>query len=94
MEEEVVSATIQSLSPNESQQRTITGIVTDNNGNALPGVNVVAKGTMQGTITDLNGRYSLVIPSGAKILVYSFVGMDTQEIAVGESDQINVTLAG
>lgn len=78
---------------NESQQRTITGIVTDNNGNALPGVNVVATGTIQGTITDANGRYSLVVPAGAKSLTFSFVGMDTQEVPVSTSDLINVTLA-
>ena len=74
------------------QQRMISGKVTDVSGAPLPGVSVVLKGTTQGTITDANGNYSIInIPSGAT-LVFSFVGMKTQEIVVGNQTAINVRL--
>ncbi len=74
------------------QQKNVTGKVTDAEGKPLPGVTVVLKGTSAGAITDGNGNYSLTgIPSDG-ILVFSFVGMRTQEIPVGSQRMINVTL--
>jgi TonB-dependent starch-binding outer membrane protein SusC len=74
------------------QQRTVSGAVTDNSGQPLPGVTVVVKGTTQGTVTNADGNYSLSnIPEDA-ILVFSFVGMRTQEVEVGTQTSINVTL--
>ncbi|MGV8093119.1 MAG: TonB-dependent receptor [Mangrovibacterium sp.] len=74
------------------QQRSVTGRVTDVGGNSLPGVTVVAKGTNIGTITDANGNYSLTgIPADAT-LVFSFVGMQTQEVLVGTQRVIHVSL--
>ena len=76
-----------------SQQNAISGIVTDEDGNPVPGANVTIKGTTIGTITNLEGYYALDVgdPSTA-VLVYSFVGYQTQEIAVGNKTEINVTL--
>lgn len=74
------------------QARTISGIVVDRDGGPLPGVTVVAKGTTAGTITDTNGKYSLNIKSGVTTLVFSFVGMETQEISIGSQSEINVTM--
>ncbi len=75
------------------QQKSVSGKVTDSSGGALPGVTVVVKGTTNGTITNANGNYSLSnIPANA-ILQFSFVGMKTQDIAVGNKTTINVTLA-
>jgi TonB-dependent starch-binding outer membrane protein SusC len=74
------------------QQRTITGTVLDINKNPLPGVNVVVTGITIGTITDAGGKYRIEAPQGSRSLTFSFVGMDTQEVPIGTSNQINVTL--
>ncbi len=79
----------------ESQQpvKKITGKVTDQSGASLPGVTVMVKGTTNGSITDANGKYSLSnIPENGT-LKFSFVGMKTQEIAIGNKTSINVSLA-
>lgn len=78
--------------PATQQQGTVTGRVTDKAGAPLPGVTVVVKGTTTGTITDNNGNFSLtnVPPTGT--LVFSFVGMRSQEVVVGNQNVINVEL--
>lgn len=82
------------ITPSESEQtNTVTGKVTDESGQPLPGVTVVIKGTTNGTVSDVDGNYSLSnIPDNVS-LVFSFVGMKTQEIAVGNQTAINVTMA-
>ncbi len=73
-------------------QKTITGTVTSaTDGSALPGVSVVVKGTNVGTITDVNGKYSLNVPATAKTLVFSFVGYKTVEVPI-TGNVINVQL--
>ena len=72
-------------------QNTVTGIVKDQSGLPLVGVNVVEKGTTNGNITDVNGKYSVNVERG-KTLVFSYIGFITQEIRVN-SNTINVTLA-
>jgi TonB-linked SusC/RagA family outer membrane protein len=75
-----------------SQQKAVTGKVTDAAGGTLPGVSVVVKGTTNGTITDGNGAFSISnIPANAT-LQFSFVGMKDQEIIVANKTSINVTL--
>jgi TonB-linked SusC/RagA family outer membrane protein len=64
------------------QQRTVTGVVTDQRGLPLPGVTVVVKGTTTGTVTNSDGNFSLAIPNDAEILQFSFVGMRTQELPI------------
>lgn len=77
---------------NGQQQKSVSGKVTDSSGALLPGVSVVVKETTTGSITDGNGNYSLTnIPANATLL-FSFVGMKTQEIAVGNKAVINVIL--
>ena len=77
-----------------AQDRTVTGKVTSaDDGSALPGVNVVLKGTSVGTATDADGRYSISVPASAGSLVFSFIGLQTQEIAIGERSIIDVSLA-
>lgn len=77
---------------NTSQQSVVRGNVTDDSGQPLPGVTVVIKGTTQGTVTDIDGNYSIPnIPENAT-LMFSFVGMETMEILVGNQSQINVIL--
>ncbi len=74
------------------QQDKVSGNVTDETGAPLPGVTVVVKGTTNGTITDFDGNYTLGKVSGTDILVFSFVGMQSQEIAVAGSAVVNAVL--
>lgn len=76
-----------------SQQQAVSGKVTDSSGASLPGVTVVVKGTTQGTITDAEGNYTLPNVSGGAVLVFSFVGMKTQEIPVSGKTSIDVIMA-
>ncbi len=80
------------FSPGLSAQKTVTGKVTDMDGSGLPGVSVVVKGIVQGTITDINGDYTLTMPEGADKLLYSYIGMITQEVEVGNQVTINVVM--
>lgn len=74
------------------QSLTVTGTVIDKTGNPLPGVNVVVKGTIQGTVTGTNGAYSINVSDGNATLVFSFVGFVAQELQVDNQRAINVTL--
>lgn len=74
------------------QQKTISGRVTDTSGEPLPGVTVVIKGTMQGTVTDFDGNYSIPNVPATGTLVFSFVGMKSQEIVVGNQSSINLVM--
>ena len=75
-----------------SQQRTITGRVTDSdNGEPLPSVTVAIKGTTNGTITDTEGNYSIQVKSG-DVLVFSFIGFTTQEVVISDQSVINISL--
>jgi TonB-dependent starch-binding outer membrane protein SusC len=80
------------LSEKQQQQNSVSGKVTDDTGQPLPGATVVIKGTMQGTVSDINGNYFLSGVEGNATIVFSFVGMKTQEIAVAGRNTINVAL--
>ena len=81
------------LSGVSQAQITVKGVVYETTGNTtLPGVNVVQKGTTNGTITDINGNYSLTIQDPNASLIYSFVGYLSQEIPINNQTSINVTL--
>ncbi|WP_461148337.1 SusC/RagA family TonB-linked outer membrane protein [Spirosoma pulveris] len=76
------------------QERQVTGRVTSaEDGNPLPGVSIVAKGTTRGTQTDADGNYTLSVPVNIGTLVYSFVGVVTQEVSIGNRAVINVALS-
>lgn len=76
------------------QQIVITGKVTSaEDGSSLPGVNVIIKGSSQGTATDSNGAYSIEVPSSETILVFSFVGYTAQEVQTGNRAVIDIVLA-
>lgn len=74
------------------QQNTVVGTVVDKGGQSLPGVTVIEKGTTNGTITDIDGKYSLPNISNEATLVFSFVGMKRHEVLVAGQTQINVTM--
>lgn len=76
-----------------AQPVTITGRVTsDDSPDGLPGVNVVIKGTSSGTVTDINGYYTIDVPSGESVLVFSSVGYVLEEVAVGNRSVIDMFL--
>jgi hypothetical protein len=70
----------------------VTGKVTDETGMPIPGATVVIKGSTTGTVTDIEGSYSLTLSENAETLVFSFVGMASEEVPIGNQNQINVTL--
>lgn len=72
--------------------QTITGTVTDNFGTPVPSVNVIEKGTTNGTSTDFDGNYSITVSNSSGTLVFSSLGFVTREIAIGGQSSINVTL--
>jgi TonB-linked SusC/RagA family outer membrane protein len=75
------------------QQRNIRGVVTSAaDGQTLPGVTITIKGTVSGTVTDLEGNYELTVPGPDAVLVFSFVGMTTREIRVDDMIILNVAL--
>lgn len=74
------------------QERTVTGTVTDTEGIQLPGVAVTVRGTTIGTVTNVDGEYSLSVPADAQYLRFSYVGMESQDIMIGEQTVINVTM--
>jgi len=78
---------------NLSAQRVVSGTITDANGEALIGANVLAKGTAVGTITDFDGGFSLEVPADVNELVVTYAGFETQEIALGDHSFYGVTLA-
>lgn len=73
-------------------QRTVTGKVTDENGEALIGASVLVKGTTTGTVSDVDGTYSVRVPQGSDVLVFSYTGFTTQEITLGASNVVDVVL--
>ena len=75
-----------------AQTRVITGTVTSavEGEGAIPGVTVQVKGTTIGALTDLNGKYSVTVPTTATTLVFSYVGMTTKEVPIAGQSVINV----
>ena len=78
--------------PQEVEELRITGTVKDNLGHVLPGVTVLVKGTTIGVATDVDGKYELSVPAGNHVLLFSMVGMETQEVKVGTRTEINVVM--
>lgn len=73
-------------------QHTVTGQVNDGNGEALPGVNIILKGSSLGQVTDTDGKFRLNLPSGEGTLTFSFVGYLSKDITLGNRTKIDVVL--
>lgn len=73
------------------QVNSVTGVVTDETGTTLPGVNIIIKGTNKGVITDSDGKFS-IYAEPSDVLVFTFIGMLTQEVVVGEQTKISIQL--
>ncbi len=76
----------------EMQQIKITGTITDETGSPLPGVNVAVEGSMIGTISDVNGKYSLGAPDRNAVLIYTFIGYTTQRVTAGTRTSIDIKM--
>jgi TonB-linked SusC/RagA family outer membrane protein len=75
-------------------QRTVTGTVTGaDDGTPVPGVNVIVKGTAAGTVTDIDGMYQISVPVDGGILVFSFIGLATEEVEIGNQSTINMVMS-
>lgn len=73
-------------------QREVTGVVSDDLGDPLPGAAVLVKGTSSGTVTDIDGEYAISVPGNDAILVFSFLGYNSLEVEVGNQSNIDVQL--
>ena len=73
-------------------QRSVSGTVKDENGEKIPGVNVILKGTTTGGITDIDGNFSVNVPSNGGILQFSFIGLKTAEIEIGARSVIDIAM--
>src|SRR5690606_34246584 len=79
-------------SPVESSRQRVKGTVTDDKGEALPGVNIVLKRTSAGTTSDLEGHYELDLPEGPAVLIFSFVGYVSREVEAAGRSIIDIQL--
>lgn len=75
-----------------AQQRTVTGKITDNTGQALPGASILVKGTTIGTVSNESGEFSLSVPNNSIALVVSFIGMRDQEVSIVNISRVNVQM--
>ena len=77
----------------QAQERVVTGTVSSGeDASSIPGVNVVVKGTAIGTITDVDGKFTINVPSEESLLVFSYIGLATQEVVVGNRSIIDVVM--
>lgn len=78
----------------QAQDRTISGkVVSAEDGTALPGVNVLIKGTSIGTVTDASGLYKIAVPSTSEVLTFSFIGLLSQDVTIGGRNKIDITMS-
>ena len=77
---------------NKQQEKKITGKVSNQSGEPIAGATVLIKGTAVGALTDVDGNYSIPVPGNATTLIFSFIGMETQEVPISSQNSINVVL--
>ncbi|MBK8880856.1 MAG: carboxypeptidase-like regulatory domain-containing protein [Bacteroidales bacterium] len=76
----------------QPQQRSVSGVITDETGNPLPGVNITVEGTTTGVISDINGKYSINLSTQSAVLVFSFMGYNTQKVTTDGSAPVNIQM--
>ena len=72
------------------EELVITGTVTDANGEPIIGASIMEKGTTNGTISDIDGKYTLNVKSPKSVLVISYLGLKTQEVTIGSNRKVNL----
>ena len=88
----LVSPTSLYLSPPPAPDRNIKGSIKDNKGEGIPGVSILIKGTQRGTISDIEGNFSLNVPDNSNTLIFSFLGYESKEIAISSESVMEVVL--
>ncbi|MDR0572576.1 MAG: TonB-dependent receptor [Tannerella sp.] len=88
----LASGEIEAQTQSIAKKNKVTGVVSDESGEALSGVNVVQKGTTNGTATDIDGKFSLDVPQGA-VLTINFIGFVPEEVVVNDEKTLNITLS-
>lgn len=81
------------VSLTNQQKPVVTGIVVDNKGETIPGANIVEKGTTNGVITDMDGKYTITVTNERAVLTFSFIGYITKEVSVKGQNNLHVSLA-
>ena len=76
-----------------AQERVVSGTVKDENGDGMPGVNILVKGTASGTASDADGKFSINVPGDEAVLVFTFIGYGTKEVTVGSRTSVDEVLA-
>lgn len=76
----------------QQQGRKISGKISDNQGLPLPGASVIVKGTTIGVVSDMEGAFTIAVPSEAKVLTISFIGMKNQEITLGTKTNFSISM--
>lgn len=89
----IVAVTAVTSIGQEMNGKRISGKVTDHTGLAVPGVTIIIKGTTAGTVTDSDGNYTLELTADAETLVFAFVGMNPEEVVIGNQSVINVVMS-
>lgn len=74
-------------------QRTISGTISDTSGEPLIGASILVKGTTSGTVTDIDGKYTLAVPDGSNTLIVSYTGFSTKEVAIGSASVMDIEMA-
>jgi TonB-dependent SusC/RagA subfamily outer membrane receptor len=80
-------------STSANAERSISGVVKDSKGEALPGVSVLVKNTQRGTLTDSDGKFQISVPDNSNILVFSYVGFEPKEVVIASQSFIDVALS-
>ena len=84
---------LMSVAETVAQQISISGkVVSEEDGQPMPGINIVVKGTNSGTVTDISGVYRLTVPANEATLIFSFIGFETQEIKVGARNILDIVM--
>ena len=91
LDRQIVLSSTKMLTEQQATKK-VSGKVTDQTGSPIPGASIVVKGTTTGVTTNMDGNYSLALPSDAKILIFTFVGMKSEEVAISGQSVINITL--
>ena len=76
-----------------AQERVVSGTVKDENGDGMPGVNILVKGTASGTASDADGKFSINVPGNEAVLVFTFIGYGTKEVSVGSRTSVDEVMA-
>ncbi|MCL3779425.1 SusC/RagA family TonB-linked outer membrane protein [Prolixibacteraceae bacterium JC049] len=80
------------MTTKQDQQKVVRGVVTEPNGDPVVGASVIIKGTTRGVVTDIDGNYTLPLDGNSNVLVFSFMGMVSQEVEINGRQQINIVL--